>query len=91
MGTTAAYQALNVVENSTYVLATELVCAAQAAEFIHRGKHGRGTSRIYRVIREKVKPLQEDRQFAEDIEAVAEMIASGVFSDILNLEKGQAS
>jgi len=83
MGTTAAYKALNIVENSTYVLATELVCAAQAAEFIHRGKHGLGTGRIYRAIREKVKPLGEDRQFVEDIEVVADMIASGVFSDIL--------
>jgi hypothetical protein len=85
MGTTAAYQAMNVLENSTYVIATEFVCAAQAAEFIHRGKHGRGTGEIYRAIREKVEPLREDRQFAEDIEAVAEMISSGVFSDILNL------
>ncbi|RKZ07924.1 histidine ammonia-lyase, partial [Candidatus Fermentibacteria bacterium] len=85
MGTTAAYQALSVVENSTYVIATELVCAAQAAEFIHRGKHGRGTCRIYKAIREKVEPLGEDRQFVEDIEAVAEMVSSGVFSDILNL------
>jgi histidine ammonia-lyase len=91
MGTTAAYQALNVVENSTYVLATELVCAAQAAEFIHRGKHGRGTGRIYRAIREKVEPLREDRQFVEDIETVAEMISSGIFSDILNSDKTQAS
>ncbi len=83
MGTTAAYQALNVVENSIYVLATELVCAAQAAEFIHRGKHGRGTGLVYRSIREKVLPLKEDRQFDQDIEAVSDMISGGVFSEIL--------
>ncbi|NOQ22847.1 MAG: histidine ammonia-lyase [Candidatus Aegiribacteria sp.] len=83
MGTTAAYQALNVLENSTYVIATELMCAAQAAEFIHRGKHGRGTGRIYRAIREKVEPLEEDRQFVEDIEAVASMVSSGVFGEII--------
>jgi len=86
MGTTAAYQALSVVENSTYVLATELVCAAQAREFIQRGRQGRGTAKIYNAIREKVEPLREDRQFAEDIETVAEMIAAGVFSEILNSE-----
>jgi histidine ammonia-lyase len=84
MGTTAAYQALNIVENSTYVLATELVCAAQAAEFLRRGSHGRGTSRVYAAIREEVEPLKEDRQFVEDIEAVADMISSGVFSEILS-------
>ncbi|MBN2586582.1 MAG: histidine ammonia-lyase [Candidatus Fermentibacteraceae bacterium] len=83
MGTTAAYQALNVVENSIYVLATELVCAAQAAEFIHRGRHGRGTALVYRSIRDKVLPLKEDRQFDQDIETVSNMISSGVFSGIL--------
>ena len=85
MGTTAAYQALSVLENSTHVIATELVCAAQAAEFIHRGKHGRGTCRVYKAIREKVEPLGQDRQFVEDIETVAEMVSSGVFSEILSL------
>ncbi len=84
MGTTAAYQALSVLENSTYVLATELVCAAQAAEFIQLGNHGHGTGRIYRTIREKVEPLGQDRQFSDDIDAVAEMISDGVFSEILN-------
>ncbi len=89
MGTTSAYKALDVVENSIYVLATELVCAAQAAEFIHRGRHGAGTGKVYKAIREKVSPMESDRQFAADIAAVAEMIASGRFSDILNgLQQG---
>jgi len=83
MGTTAARQALEVVRNSSYVVATELVCAAQAAEFIHRGKHGKGTCLSYRRIREDVEPLGEDRQFGEEIEKVARMISDGVFSEIL--------
>ncbi len=84
MGTTSARQAMEVVRNSTHVIATELVCAAQAAEFIRRGKHGKGTCRVYNAVREVVKPLKGDRQFVEDIEKIADMIAEGVFSDILN-------
>ncbi|MCD4847390.1 MAG: histidine ammonia-lyase [Candidatus Aegiribacteria sp.] len=84
MGTTSARQAMEVVRNSTHVLATELVCAAQAAEFIRRGKHGKGTYKVYKAVRDAVKPLKEDRQFVDDIEKIAEMIAEGVFSDILN-------
>lgn len=88
MGTTAAYQALSIVDNAVYVLATELVCAAQAAEFLKRGKHGRGTGQVYRAIREKVEPLDEDRQFRGDIETVADMICAGTFSGILRSLKG---
>lgn len=83
MGTTAAYQALNVVDNSTHVLATELVCAAQAAEFIHRGKHGEGTGMVYRAVRERVPPLKEDRQLDEEIRSVADMITDGSFTRLL--------
>ncbi|OPL19461.1 MAG: histidine ammonia-lyase [Candidatus Aegiribacteria sp. MLS_C] len=83
MGMTSAYHAMAVVENSVYVLATELVCAAQAAEFIHRGRHGAGTEMVYSRVREEVRPLGDDRQFAEDIRRVAAMISSGTFTDIL--------
>lgn len=84
MGTTSARQAMEVVRNSTHVIATELVCAAQASEFIHRGKHGKGTCKVYNAVRDVVKPLKEDRQFVNDIEKIAKMISDGVFSDILN-------
>ncbi len=39
---------------------------------------------IDKAIREKVEPLREDRQFVEDIEVIASMVSSGVFSEILN-------
>ena len=84
MGTTSARQAMEVVRNSTHVIATELVCAAQASEFIQRGKHGKGTCKVYNAVRDVVKPLKEDRQFVNDIEKIAKMISDGVFSDILN-------
>lgn len=83
MGTTAALKAMSIVENSVHVLATELVCAAQAAEFIDRGRHGRGTAMAYRLIRDRVAPLEQDREFGSDIDSVADMIYSGTFSDLL--------
>lgn len=83
MGTTSAYKCLDVVENSIYVLATELVCAAQAAEFIHRGKHGIGTRKVYDAVRERVEPLKQDRQIGDGIARVAELISSGWFSRLM--------
>ncbi len=92
MGTTAARQAREVVNNATYVLATELVCAAQAAELIGSGGgHGEGTARVYEAVRNRVAPLEEDRQFDRDIDAVARMVAGGTFSRLLAELTDQAS
>lgn len=79
MGTISARKALEIVRNSCHVIATELVCAAQAAEFIHRGEHGVGTGAAYRMIRSVVDPMDKDRRFVSDIERIGSMVAKGVF------------
>ncbi len=83
MGATAARQALEVVRNSTHVIATELACAAQAAEFIHRGRHGRGTGELYRLVRTVMKPMERDRPLGGEIESVARLVAGGRVSALL--------
>jgi histidine ammonia-lyase len=79
MGTIAARKALEVVRNSRHVIATELVCAAQASEFLHRGRRGHGTAAAYNIIREVVKSMDSDRQFVDDIDRVSELVAAGAF------------
>ena len=79
MGTTAARQASEVTLNSLHVIATELVCAAQAYEFIDEGGHGAGTDAAYRKIRGVMPPLQDDRQFVGEIREVAGLVQSGAF------------
>ncbi len=80
MGTTAARQAAEIVRNSCHVLATELVSAVQAHRFLDRGVMGKGTGRTFDIVSSVFPPLNKDRQFVSDIEAVACLIREGSFS-----------
>jgi len=77
MGTTAARKARQVVANTTRVLAIELLCAAQAVEFVGPEGLGAGTRAAYRAVRDVVPPLDGDRVLAPDIERLAVLIHSG--------------
>ncbi|MCD4707176.1 MAG: histidine ammonia-lyase [Candidatus Sabulitectum sp.] len=77
MGTTAARQAVEIVRNSCHVLATELVAAVQAHRFLNRGVMGRGTQKTFDTVSTVFPPLDKDRQFVSDIEAVACLIREG--------------
>jgi histidine ammonia-lyase len=77
MGAYAARKAAEVVRNARWVLAVELLCAAQALEFGQGLKPGQGVEAAYRAIREHVPPLGEDRVQTPDIERLAALIADG--------------
>ncbi|MGC8896284.1 MAG: histidine ammonia-lyase [Candidatus Bathyarchaeia archaeon] len=70
MGTTAAQKATQILENTEYIIATELICAAQAIEYRGPEKLGKGTKKIYEVIRKAVPALKEDKVLSEDIEKI---------------------
>jgi histidine ammonia-lyase len=57
------------------VLAIELVVAAQAVE-MGSGRLGAGTAAAYRVVREAVPPLGEDRVLARDFEQALALVRS---------------
>jgi len=77
MGTTAARKARVIIANTVRVLAIELLCAAQAIEFCDVKGLGAGTRVAYRIIRERIPALEEDRILAPDIEELATLIRSG--------------
>lgn len=77
MGTTGARKARQILRNAQRVLAMELLCAAQALEFGNPGGLGNGTGVAYRLVRERVAPIDEDRYLAPEIERLAELIRSG--------------
>jgi histidine ammonia-lyase len=82
MGTIAARQAAEILRNVQQVLAIELLCAAQALDF--RGYlPGRGSRRVYNIIRKQVKPLNGDRHLSRDIARVVDIIRSGVLASVL--------
>jgi len=83
MGAAAARHALEITENVRRIVATELLCAAQAYEFVDAGAFGVGTGTAYEQVRSVVPPLGEDRVLNRDIDMLEEMIEAGAFSRLL--------
>jgi histidine ammonia-lyase len=77
MGMAAARKVLRTVECLEYVLAVELVAAAQALEYLRPLRAGRGVEEAFALIRRQVLPLDGDRPFSGDIEGVRELVRSG--------------
>ena len=70
MGTTAAHKAKQILENTEYIIATELICAAQAIEYRGPEKLGKETKKVYETIRRTVPALKEDKALSGDIEKI---------------------
>jgi len=77
MGSIAARKATEILRNVEYILAIELLCAAQGIDFRGLDKLGKGTSIAYSMIRKRVPVLKEDRVLCKDVEAMVELIRSG--------------
>jgi len=80
MGTIAIRQCREILDNVEHVLAVEMLCAAQAYDLLtetQRLEAGEGTRAAYKMIREKIPFLDEDRVLAIDIAAMVALIRSG--------------
>jgi len=77
MGTIAARQAREILDNVRYVLAIELLAAAQGCDFLRPLTPGVGTGAAHDCIRRLVPHLEEDRVPAPDIRAIYDSIATG--------------
>jgi histidine ammonia-lyase len=74
MGATAAQKAAQILCNSEYIVAIELLCAAQATAYRGASKLGKGTKTAYMTIRRIVPALKEDRVLSRDIENIRKLI-----------------
>ena len=79
MGMTAALKARQVAEHTRYVVAIELLVAAQALDFREPLKTapGRGVKAAHALIRSRVPHMDTDRELHKDISAVAALVDSG--------------
>ena len=80
MAMAAAWKLRRVVRNVRYVLAVELMCAAQGIDCRAPLKPGRGVARGHAAVRRLVAPLEQDRVLSPDIEALATAIANDELS-----------
>jgi histidine ammonia-lyase len=76
MAMAAAWKLRRVVRNVRYVLAVELMCAAQGVDYRKPLKPGRGVVRAHEAVRHLVAPLERDRSLSPDIERLAQAIAN---------------
>ena len=82
MAANAAHHARQVVENVEYIVAIELLAAAQGVDFRREQlglavRLGKGTAVAYSLVREIVPFLEHDEMMAPKIEKIAELIANG--------------
>lgn len=79
MGMTGALKLRSIVDNVEQVIAIELMCAAQGVEFQLPLQPARAVNEAYRVVRQILKPLAEDRTLAPDIASMAAALRAGSF------------
>jgi histidine ammonia-lyase len=79
MGANAARHCLEILENVRYVLAVELMTAAQAIDLREEGpsRLGAGTRLVYEQVRQVVAYMKHDRQTADDLKRLADTIQGG--------------
>ncbi|MCL5774127.1 MAG: histidine ammonia-lyase [Firmicutes bacterium] len=88
MGQTAAIKAGAILKSAYTVFAIEAICAAQALEFLKPLTPGKGTLAAYKVIREAVAPLDNDRSFHPDIEKSFHLLKGKKFIEAVESEVG---
>lgn len=76
MGTIAARQAREILENVRHIVAIEMLVAAQGLDFLQPLEPGIGVRAAHQTIRKNVPHLDEDRVPSDDITAVYQLIVS---------------
>ena len=89
MGPGAAHKARATLENAEYVVAIEMLVAAQAVDLRKKNRMGVGTTRVFRLIRSKTRVIDEDRPLYDDIESLRELVQRGEIARIVTQTAGQ--
>ena len=79
MGSISGRQFNQILDNLEKILAIELMYAAQALEFRRPLKSSNIIEENFKIIRKKVKKLEEDRMLKDDINHLVELVQQRVF------------
>jgi len=83
MGMTAATKLRTIVNLAEQVIAIELITGAEGLEHRKPLAPGHGVAHAYQIVRDRVKPLNEDRSMSDDIQEISEKIRKGEFDSLL--------
>lgn len=90
LGPIAARQARQILRNTEWILALELLAAAQGIDFrrevMPQARLGRGTHPAYELIRQEVPFLENDAVMYPYIRTVHRLITSGQLVEVVNQE-----
>jgi histidine ammonia-lyase len=96
MSARAALDARRVVDAATTVVGVELLCGAQAAEFVADAPAvdpgddlGAGSGAVYEAVREVVPPLDRDRPVHDDVDRADALVRAGVVEDAVAAAVGE--
>lgn len=77
MGTISARKCRDILRNAEFVVAIELLCAAQAMDLFTNLRAGLGTMEAYRCIRQYISHMEEDRIISDDINTMQKLLYEG--------------
>lgn len=89
MGMTTAIKTRQIIENAWYVVAIELMAAAQAFDCRFPVKPAPATRAAYEVIRSHARKLEEDRPLFDDINRLAAVAKDGAVLDAVKTVIGE--
>lgn len=84
MGSISGRKLNKVIDNIEYIQAIELLYAAQAMEFRRPLKSTPVVEACHQMVREKAPHIDDDRIFADDINALHQLIINGAFLKTAN-------
>jgi histidine ammonia-lyase len=87
----SALKLRQIVSNVEYILAIELMCAAQGVDFHRPLQPGTGSRLALQHIRRRVSRLTADRVLAIDIERIRRLVADGILGGVLSAIRATAS
>lgn len=88
-GLIAGRKARRIVTNVNYILAFELLCAAQAADLRGINKLSPSGRLMYDAVRETLKYMDYDKVYMDDLETLKSRIESGEFVEKIETEIGE--
>ena len=89
MGTIASRKAATIIDHAEHVLAIELICAAQAADFKGADKLGKGTKAVYDLVRREVSFMETDRAIYKDMNKIFKVLKDGEFVEAVEKAVGK--
>lgn len=89
MGMAAALKACRIFENASYVVAIELLCAAQGLDFRRPTRAGEGSEAAYGLVRSRISHLNDDRILHNEVNEIREMVLTGEVVSVVEKVVGE--